>query len=159
MVTLNEVGQQKQRIAERLARLDAERTKLNDQLKKLEMTERVLTRVRKKAGEPDEPRRGGSAKAKLAADGKRKAHGGRQTPSMSMGDAALKAVQAHRSGVAVNGILNYLSQKFGMSVRPNHLGAALQRHRRAGRIENRDQRWHVAPSNQRGQSKQSATTG
>jgi len=28
-----------------------------------------------------------------------------------------------------------------MAVRPNHLGIALQRHRRAGRLENRDQRW------------------
>jgi hypothetical protein len=30
-----------------------------------------------------------------------------------------------------------------MTVRPNHLGAALQRHRRAGRLENRDQRWYL----------------
>jgi hypothetical protein len=35
-----------------------------------------------------------------------------------------------------------------MTVRPNHLGIALQRHRRAGRLENRDQRWHLPPSAQ-----------
>jgi hypothetical protein len=26
---------------------------------------------------------------------------------------------------------------------PNHFGAALQRHRRAGQLENRDQRWYL----------------
>jgi hypothetical protein len=30
-----------------------------------------------------------------------------------------------------------------MTVRPNHLGAALQRHRRAAQLENRDQRWYL----------------
>jgi hypothetical protein len=30
-----------------------------------------------------------------------------------------------------------------MTVRPNHLGMALQRHRRAGRLELRDQRWYL----------------
>jgi len=31
---------------------------------------------------------------------------------------------------------------------PNHLGMALQRHRRAGRLENRDQRWYLPASAQ-----------
>ena len=44
MATLDEIGQEKQRISERLARLDAERTKLADQLNELEIAERVLTR-------------------------------------------------------------------------------------------------------------------
>ena len=43
-------------------------------------------------------------------------------------------------------VLNYLSRQFGMTVRPNHLGMALQRHRRAGQLENRDQRWYLPPS-------------
>jgi hypothetical protein len=33
-----------------------------------------------------------------------------------------------------------------MTVRPNHLGMALQRHGRAGPLENRNQRWYVLPS-------------
>jgi hypothetical protein len=41
-----------------------------------------------------------------------------------------------------------LSREFGMTVRPNHLGIALQRHRRAGRLENRDQRWYLPSSAQ-----------
>ena len=35
MATLEEIGQEKQRISERLSRLDAERTKLADQLNEL----------------------------------------------------------------------------------------------------------------------------
>ena len=55
----------------------------------------------------------------------------------------IKVVQAHGEGATANEILNYLSSEFGMTVRPNHLGAALQRHRRAGQLENRDQRWYL----------------
>jgi hypothetical protein len=42
----------------------------------------------------------------------------------------------------------YLTRKFGMTVRPNHLGMALQRHRRAGRLEDRDHRWYFFASAQ-----------
>jgi hypothetical protein len=54
-------------------------------------------------------------------------------------------VQAHAKGASVEQVLKYLSRKFGLTVRPNHLGSALQHHRRAGRLENRDQRWYLPP--------------
>lgn len=63
-----------------------------------------------------------------------------QTPSLS--DAILRAVQAYGEGATAQEVLNYLSREFGMTVRANHLGIALQRHRRSGRLENRDQRWY-----------------
>src|ERR1700720_1112807 len=44
MATLDEIGREKQRISERLAQLDAERTKLSDQLNDLEIAARVLKR-------------------------------------------------------------------------------------------------------------------
>jgi hypothetical protein len=62
---------------------------------------------------------------------------------MSLSDATLKAVQAHGDGATASEVLNYLSREFRMTVRPNHLGMALQRHRRAGQLENRNQRWYV----------------
>ena len=71
---------------------------------------------------------------------------------MSLSDATLKAVQAHGEGATAGEVLNYLSREFGMTVRPNHLGIALQRHRRAGRLENRDQRWYLPPSTGSAQS-------
>ena len=45
MATVEEIGQEKQRISERLSRLDAERTKLAEQLNELEIAERVLARL------------------------------------------------------------------------------------------------------------------
>jgi hypothetical protein len=160
MATLDEIGQEKQRISERLARLDAERTKLGDQLNELEIAERVLTRFGGKAEAAERRGRGRPARAPAASAGTpRRARGGQQAPSVSLSDATLKAVQAHGEGATASEVMSYLSREFGMTVRPNHLGIALQRHRRAGRLENRDQKWYLPASGQREQSEQSAMAG
>ena len=52
MATLDEIGHEKQRISERLARLDGERTKLGNQLNELEIAERILTRFGGTAEDP-----------------------------------------------------------------------------------------------------------
>jgi hypothetical protein len=160
MATLDEISQEKQRVAERLARVDAERTKLADQLNELEIAERVLTRFGGPTETGERRRRGRPARAAQPAPSRqRRARGGQQAPSVSLSDATLQAVQAHPEGVTANEILNHLSRQFGMSVRPNHLGIALQRHRRAGRLENRDQRWYLPQGAHREQSEQPALTG
>ena len=146
MATLDEIGQEKHRVSERLAQLDAERTQLSDQLSELETAERVLTRFGGKADTTKGRRRGHPAGTTPATPGKHRAQGGQQAPIVLLSDASLKAVQAHREGATSNDVLNYLSRRFGMTVRPNHLGIALQRHRRAGRLENRDQRWYLPSS-------------
>ena len=143
MALMDEIGQEKQRISERLGRLDAERSRLGDQLNELEIAERVLTRFGGKADAVGERRRGRQAASAPAAGGKRRARDVQKAPSSTLSEACLKAVQAHGEGATANEILNYLSSQFGMTVRPNHLGAALQRHRRAGQLENRDQRWYL----------------
>ena len=147
MAMLDEIGQEKQRISERLARLDDERTKLGNQVNELEIAERVLTRFGGTAEATEKRSRGRKERAAPAAGGRR-ARGGQQAPTVSMSDGILKAVQAHGDGATANAVLDYLSREFGMTVRPNHLGIALQRHRRAGRLENRDQRWYLPPSAQ-----------
>jgi hypothetical protein len=162
MATLDEIGQEKQRIAERLARIETERTKLADQLNELEITERVLTRFGGSADTAERRRRGRPARTAPAAPagGQRRARGSQQAAaSVSLSDATLQAVKAHPDGATANDILNHLSREFGMTVRPNHLGIALQRHRRAGRLDNRDQRWHLPASGQREQSDHAAMTG
>ena len=146
MATLDEIGREKQRISERLAQLDAERTKLSDQLNDLETAARVLKRFGGKADTTKDRRRGHQAGTTPAAPAKNRAQGGQQAPSVLLSDASLKAVQAHRKGATSNDVLSYLSRRFGMTVRPNHLGIALQRHRRAGQLENRDQRWYLPTS-------------
>jgi hypothetical protein len=140
------MGQEKQRISERLVRLDVEREKLGTQLNELEIAERVLARFGGKAGTTEKRRRAPPAKSTPAAGAERKDRGNQQEPGMSLSDATLKAVQAHGDGATASEVLNYLSQEFRMTVRPNHLGMALQRHRRAGQLENRNQRWYVLSS-------------
>ena len=141
MTTL--MGQERQRISGRLERLDAEREKLSAQLNELEMAERVLARLEGKAVATGKRARARPAKTAPVAGEKRSARGNQQTPGVSLSDATLKAVQAHDEGATAREVLNYLSREFGMTIRPNHLGMALQRHRRAGRLDNRNQRWHL----------------
>jgi hypothetical protein len=141
MTTLME--QEKQRVSERLARLDAEREKLSGQLNELEIAERVLARFGGKAVTTEKRRRERPAITTPAAAAERGGRSSQKAPGVSISDASLKAVQAHSRGATPAELLNYLSREFGMTVRPNHLGAALQRHRRAGQLENRDQRWYL----------------
>ena len=143
MASVDEIGQEKQRISERLARLDAEREKLSGQLEELEIAERVLARFGGKGVTTERRRRTRPAKTTPAAAGERRGRSNQKVPGVSISDASLKAVGAHREGATPAELLNYLSREFGMTVRPNHLGAALQRHRRAGQLENRDQRWYL----------------
>ena len=159
MATVEEIGQERQRIAERLARLDGERAKLAEQLNELEIAERVLSRFGKGATVAVRGRRGRPARAAAPpAAGERRTRAPQPAPGMSLSDATLKAVQAHGAGATAAEVLTYLSREFGMAVRPNHLGIALQRHRRAGRLESRDSRWHL-PHPAHGETPQAAMSG
>jgi hypothetical protein len=117
MATLDEIGEEKQRISERLARLDAELTKLGDQLNELEIAERVLTRFGGKAATSERRRRGRPATTAPAAGRERSARGGQQAPTVSLSAAILKAVQARGEGATPNEVLSYLAREFGMTVR------------------------------------------
>jgi hypothetical protein len=77
MATLDEIGQEKQRISERFARLDTERARLADQLGELEIAERVLTRFGR-AVRTKRRRGGGLATTAPAAGGERSARGTRR---------------------------------------------------------------------------------
>jgi hypothetical protein len=143
MATLDEIGQEKQKVSERLARLDAEREKLGAQLSELEIAERVLSRFGK-AMPTERRRRGRPARtAPVPAATRSRARVAQSAQSVSLSDATLRAVQAHGEGATPSDVLSYLTREFGMQVRPNHLGIALQRHRRAGRLETRDSRWFM----------------
>jgi len=151
MATLDEIGQEKQKVSERLARLDAEREKLGAQLNELEVAERVLTRFGR-VETTDRRRRGRPARSAPAPAAPRgRAAAAQPAQAVSLSDATLRAVQAYGEGATPSEVLSYLAREFGMTVRPNHLGIALQRHRRAGRLETRDSRWFLP--------QQSAMTG
>jgi hypothetical protein len=63
---------------------------------------------------------------------------------VSLADATLRAVEALGNEVSAEQIREYLGEQFGMQVRANHLGRALQSHRRAGRLREDEKRWTVA---------------
>ena len=143
MATSDEIGRERQRVSEQLARLDAESAKRANELNELEIAERVLTRFGKAAGTIERRGRERPVRtAPVALEAPRARRRG-EAPTVALRDAVLRAVEAHRGGAAASDVLTYLSQEFGMTVRPNHLGMALQRHRRAGRLELRDQRWYL----------------
>ena len=151
MSTQDDIAQERQRITERLARLDAERAKLAEELAELEAAERVLSRL-----SDARPRRGRRARRARAQESaapvapgqrgrRRRAKEGKAAkPSVPLGDATLRAVQAHGNGISAAEIRDYLARELGLSVRSNHLSMALQRHRRAGRLEERNSQWWVS---------------
>jgi hypothetical protein len=147
MSTLDDIAKERQLLAERLAKIDGERAKMAEQLAELEAAERVLSRFTK--ARPQPARRGrraaaSEAKTKTAAAAPRRGRRGRRAPqkTVSLGDATLRAVAAHGHGASAEDVRKFLADQLGMQVRPNHLGMALQRHRRAGRLEQRDLRWY-----------------
>jgi hypothetical protein len=60
-----------------------------------------------------------------------------------MGPLPNWTVQAHGEGATANEILNYLLSEFRMTVRPNTVVPRCNATRRAGQLENRDQRWYL----------------
>jgi hypothetical protein len=145
MAILDKIGQEKQRVSERLARLDTERARLSQELGELEIADRLLTEFGRR-GMRTERRRRASLAATALAGGESGARGGGHMGTVAVRDAVLKAVEARPQGATASEILRYILQEFGLTVRPNHLGMALQRHRRAGRLQLRDQRWYFPRS-------------
>ncbi|MGC2200419.1 MAG: hypothetical protein WA633_09785 [Stellaceae bacterium] len=149
MPTMTDFTEEKQRLSDQLAKVDAERSKLQDRLNELEVTERVLSRFGKSKG--DNSTRGRAAKAqpgRAEVNGPRPSGKSRKAPrtqgkAVPLGEATFQAVKAHPRGASAEAVRSYITKEFGLQVRPNHLGMALQRHRRAGRLEVRDSLWHA----------------
>jgi hypothetical protein len=137
MSTSDEIAKEKQRIGEALARVDAQREKLTSQLRELEATERVLARYTKgtqtkKAAAAKTPTATTKA-APAQSRGRRRtttenpARGKRS--SSNLGDQVL---------VLATGKTQQEIAAACKGARPNHVGAAIARHKRAGRIDERD---------------------
>jgi hypothetical protein len=142
MSTLDEIAKEKHRLGEALARVDAQREKLSAQLSELEATERVLgrysqsPRARKAASSSAEtaPVRSGRRQRTATANAAR----GKPTSS-SLGDQVL----ALATGKTQQEIAAACK-----GARPNHVGMALARHKRAGRIEERDGKLYATQSSE-----------
>jgi hypothetical protein len=133
MSTLDEIAKEKQRIGEALARVDGQRDKLTSQLRELEATERVLARYSKgtrttrsastRATRADAPARGRRRRRTTTAGPASE----RTSPSLGDQILALATGKTQKEIAAAC-----------KGVRPNHVGIAIARHKRAGNIEERD---------------------
>jgi hypothetical protein len=145
MSTLDDITKEKQRVSEALARVDAQRERLTSQLSELEATERVLARYSKGTA-----RRTASAKTRTTATqaaaptrqrGRRRTTTAKPTvgarTSPSLGDQIL----ALATGKTQQEIAAACT-----GVRANHVGIAIARHRRAGRIQERDGKLYATHS-------------
>jgi hypothetical protein len=144
MSTLDEITKEKQRVSEALARVDAQREKLTSQLSELEATERVLARYSKgtragRAASDETTATKGAAPARTGGrphtTAAKPAGGKRSSPSLNDQVLALATGKTQQEiATACKG------------ARPNHVGAAIARHKRAGRIEEHDGKLYARSS-------------
>jgi hypothetical protein len=141
MSIMDEITKEKQRVTETLARIDAQRETLASELAELETTERVLalyskgTEAKKTASAmtpPTVPAQSNGRPRTLAG----KPAGSKQT-SPTLGDQVL----ALATGKTQQEITSACK-----GARPNHVGAVIARHKRAGRIEERDGKLYATHS-------------
>ena len=137
MAALDEITKEKQRVSEALARVDVQREKLAGQLSELEAAERVLTRY----GEGRPPKKASPMTPTTATDS--------ATPAPSRGrpriTAAKTAVGKRSSPSLADQVIALATGRTQQEIaaackgsRPNHVGMAIARHKRAGRIEEHD---------------------
>ena len=147
MTALNEITKAKQRISAALARVDTQREKLVSQLSELEAAERVLARystgrpARRTASAANPPTMATQAAASARRRGRRRT------------TAAIPAVGRRGSSNLNDQVLALVTGKTQQEIaaackgaRPNHVGAAIARHKRAGRIEERDGKLYATQS-------------
>src|SRR5437588_1901878 len=137
MSTLDEITKEKQRIGEALARVDTQREKLTGQLGELEAAERVLARYSK--GTP--ARKTASAKTPTTATNAGAAtrpRGPRTQAGEPAGGTRTSSTLSDQVLALANGKTQQEIAAACKGARPNHVGAAIARFKRAGRIEDRD---------------------
>ena len=145
MSTLDEITKEKQRLSEALARADAQRVKLTSQLTELEATERVLARYSKGTQRKTLSGKTPTTVTQAAAPARQSAPrrttiakpAGVRRSSPSVNDQVL-ALAIGKTQPEITAACN--------GARPNHVGAAIARHKRAGRIEERDGKLYATQS-------------
>jgi len=144
---LNQINAEKTKVSERLALLDADRAKIATQLIDLETAERVLARV-SKAPPARRPRSTSAAEAKAS-----NARRGRGRPPKAATSKLAGGEPSARSLGLGERVFALATGKTRQELyaacpgdRPNHVGMAVQRHIRAGRIQERDGKLYATPT-------------
>ena len=146
MAVLDEISKERQRVSEALARVDAQREKLTGQLSELEAAERVFARYSKGTS----ARKTASARTSTAAT---KAATPARSPGRPRTTTAKTAVGTPSSPSLADQVLALATGKTQQEIaaackgaRANHVGIAIARHRRAGRIQERDGKLYATHS-------------
>jgi hypothetical protein len=142
---LDQISAEKTKISERLVRLDADRAKIASQLTDLETAERVLARVNKTP-----PARISTSAAAAGANASTATRDRGRPPKA----ATIKSTRREPSAPSLGErILALATRKTRQELyvacptdRPNHVGMAVQRHIRAGRIQERDGKLYATPT-------------
>jgi hypothetical protein len=142
---LDQISAEKTKISERLARLDADRAQIATQLIDLETAERVLTRVSKR---PSARRPASAAAAEANAPTARRGRG--RVPRAATSKSATRQPSTPPLGERVLALATGKTRQELYAActgdRPNHIGMAVQRHIRAGRIQERDGKLYATPT-------------
>jgi len=137
LTILDQISAEKTKISERLARLDTDRAAVATRLTDLETAERVLTRVGKTP-----PARRTTSAAAVEAKAPTPNRGRGRPPKAAASKSAARQPDAPSLGDRVLALATGKTRQELYLVcpndRPNHVGIAVQRHLRAGRIQERD---------------------
>jgi len=145
MSTLDEITKEKQRVGEALARVDTQREKLSSQLGELEAAERVLARYSKARRQKGDL----SQNADHGKDGHRSSAITRPPAYTTAKPAGGKRSSSNLNDQVLALATGKTQQEITAAckgARPNHVGAAIARQRRAGRIEERDGKLYATHS-------------
>jgi len=134
---LDQISAERTKISQRLARLDTERATVTTRLTDLETAERVLTRVSKTP-----PARRTTSAAAAEAKAPTASRGRGRPPRAAASKSAGRTPSAPSLGERILALATGKTrQELYLACpndRPNHIGIAVQRHLRAGRIRERD---------------------
>jgi hypothetical protein len=151
MSTLDEITKEKQRISEALERVAAQREKLIDELSELEATERVLARYSRGAKTTNTAaaktptattKPAPQARPQVRARTTTEKPAGGKRGSSSLGDQVL-ALATGKTQQEITAACK--------GARPNHVGVVIARHKRAGRIEERQGKLYARESTETAQ--------
>jgi len=144
MATLDEITKEKERLGETLARVDAQREKLVHQLSELEAAERVLARY----GNNTQRAKTAAARTSTAANkaaAPARGRGRRPTAKPAGGKRGSSNLSDRVLALATGKTQQEITAAC-KGARPNHIGVAIARHKRAGRIEERDGKLYATHS-------------
>jgi hypothetical protein len=142
----DQISAEKTKVSERLERLDSDREKIAIQLTDLEAAERVLKRVSAPSGRKPRSASAAEGKSLVAKQGRRRPPRAATSKSVGRGAGARTPSLGERVLALATGKTRQELYAACPGDRPNHVGIAVQRHIRGGRIQEREGKLYAIPT-------------